>query len=109
MVAKNCPEKDEDSETTNRISLYQKYIHVETFPNLYKLLNLALSILIFSVSCERVSFSTMRRINTYIRSTMNQDRFSSLAILNIERDVSNTINSDNILEIDSKENRRLIL
>ncbi|CAI6375188.1 unnamed protein product [Macrosiphum euphorbiae] len=107
-VAKNCLGKDEGSETKNRISSYQKFIKVETFPNVYKLLNLALSIPITSASCGR-SFSTMRRINTYIRSTMSHDRFSSLAIINIERDISNSINSDDILEIYSKENRRLIL
>ncbi|XP_025194326.1 uncharacterized protein LOC112593952 [Melanaphis sacchari] len=108
MVAKNCLEKYEGSETRNQISSFQKCITVETFPNLYKLLNLALSIPISSASCER-SFSTMRRISTYIRSTMNNDRFSSLAIINIERDVSNNINAEDILEIYSKENRRLML
>ena len=40
---------------------------------------------------------------------MNHDRFSSLAIINIERDVSNNINAEDILEIYSKENRRLML
>lgn len=108
MVAKNCLEKYEGSETRNQISSFQKCITAETFPNLYKLLNLALSIPISSASCER-SFSTMRRISTYIRSTMNQDRFSSLAIINIERDVSNNINAEDILEIYCKENRRLML
>lgn len=109
MVAKNCLGKDEGSETKNQISSYQKCIKVDTFPNLYvKLLNLALSIPISTASCER-SFSTMRRINTYVRSTMSHNRFSSLAIINIERDISNCNNFNDILEIYSKENRRLIL
>lgn len=98
MVAKNFLEKYVGSETRNQISSFQKCITVEAFPNLYKLLNLALSITNSSASCE-LSFSTMRRISTYIRSTMNHDRFSSLAIINIERDVSNNINAEDILEI----------
>jgi len=40
---------------------------------------------------------------------MNRDRFSSLTIINIERYVSNNINAEGILEIYSKENRRLML
>jgi len=40
MVVKNFREKYEGSETTYRITLYQKNIHASTFPNLYKLLNL---------------------------------------------------------------------
>jgi len=40
MEVKKFLEKYESSETTNRITLYQKNIHVTTFPNLYKLLNL---------------------------------------------------------------------
>jgi len=40
---------------------------------------------------------------------MKNDRFSSLAIINFERDVSNNINAEDSIEIYSKENRRLML
>ncbi|XP_022165765.1 uncharacterized protein LOC111030535 isoform X2 [Myzus persicae] len=113
MVAKNCIQNYNNKtelgpEQKNQINLFKKNITISTFPNVYKLLNLALTLPISSASCER-SFSTMRRINTYIRSTMTQDRFSSLAILNIERDISNNIDSNDILNIYSKTNRRLEL
>lgn len=113
MVAKNCIQNynnkpEPGPEQKNQINLFKKNITISTFPNVYKLLNLALTLPISSASCER-SFSTMRRINTYIRSTMTQDRFSSLAILNIERDISNNIDSNDILNIYSKTNRRLEL
>ncbi|XP_022179567.1 uncharacterized protein LOC111040116 [Myzus persicae] len=113
MVAKNCIQNYNNKpelgpEQNNQINLFKKNITISTFPNVYKLLNLALTLPISSASCER-SFSTMRRINTYIRSTMTQDRFSSLAILNIERDISNNIDSNDILNIYSKTNRRLEL
>lgn len=32
------------------------------------------------------SFSAMRRIKTYLRSTMGEERFSSLALLHVHRD-----------------------
>jgi len=50
-----------------------------------------------SASAER-SFSALKRIKTWLRNTMNQDRLSSLAILHIEKqltanlDLEETIN-----------------
>ena len=37
------------------------------------------------------SFSSLRRIKSYLRSTMSQDRLDDLAILNIERDISSRL------------------
>ncbi|KAL4152933.1 hypothetical protein QTP88_000766 [Uroleucon formosanum] len=58
----------------------------DTFPNLFKMIQLAITLPVSSATCER-SFSAMRRINNYLRSTMSQKRFSKLAMLNIERDI----------------------
>jgi hypothetical protein len=38
-------------------------------------------------TCER-SFSAMRRIKTWLRSSMVQNRFNNLAIISIEKDIS---------------------
>jgi len=62
----------------------------DRYPNVYKLMHVALAMPISSATCER-SFSTMRRINNYLRSNMEQDRFTNLSILNIERELSNKI------------------
>ena len=43
-----------------------------------------------SCSAER-SFSALRRMKTYLRSTMGQDRLNNLAIINIERAASNRV------------------
>jgi len=45
-----------------------------------------------SGECER-SFSSLRRLKTYMRSTMQQERFSSLALLSIHRDFNHDIES----------------
>lgn len=78
------------------------------FANLYKLMQVALTLPISSASCER-SFSVMRRIKTWIRSSMNQDRFTDMSILHIERDISNIIESENILNNFALKNRRIDL
>lgn len=100
-VAKRCIlniDKSENLDVKMRAQVLKSVVQKEAFPNVYLLLHTALSIPISSATCER-SFSCMRRIKTYIRSTMIQDRFTDLAILNIERDLSNKINKDNILKI----------
>lgn len=75
---------------------------------MHQLINLALTISICPAFYERY-FSTMRRIKTYIKSTMSQDRISSLTILNMERDVFNNVNSNYILDIYAKEKGHLRL
>ena len=60
-----------------------KHVQKDFCPNLFKLLQVARAIPISSAGCER-SFSAMRRIKTWLRTTMAQDRFSNLALINIE-------------------------
>lgn len=78
------------------------------YPNLYKLLQVAMTIPISSSTCER-SFSSMRRIKNWLRSSMGQDRFGYLSILNIERDLANSINTTIIIDNYAKKNRRITL
>ena len=54
-----------------------------------------------SCSAER-SFSGLRRMKTYLRSTMEQERLSSIALINIERAYTNTVlenEMDNMIDI----------
>ncbi|KAF0719006.1 zinc finger MYM-type protein 1-like [Aphis craccivora] len=44
------------------------------------------------------SFSTLRRLKTYLKSVMNNDRLSALAVLNIESELTSSINYDNIIK-----------
>ena len=50
------------------------------FPNFKKVFQVAITHPVSSSTCER-SFSTMRRIRTWLRTCMDQDRFSNLSIL----------------------------
>ncbi|XP_052809147.1 zinc finger MYM-type protein 1-like [Mya arenaria] len=56
------------------------------YPCIYIILQILLTMPATSASCER-SFSSMRRIKTYLRSTMTGERLSSLGVLHIHRDV----------------------
>lgn len=62
----------------------RKHTKNEYYPNLYKLLQAAIVLPISFASCE-ISFSVMRRIQTWIRSTMLQERFFHMSLLHIEK------------------------
>ena len=66
----------------------------EFFPNVDRLLRILCMLPIASAECER-SFSTLRRLKTYLRATMTSERESGLALMNIhygrQIDISATI------------------
>ena len=55
-------------------------------PNIFTLIKIGCTLPVISAECER-SFSAMRRLRTWLRSTMKSDRLSSLAIMNIHKNV----------------------
>ncbi|KAL4101295.1 hypothetical protein QTP88_021315 [Uroleucon formosanum] len=67
------------------------------FPNLTVALMIMLTIPITSASAER-SFSKLKLIKTYLRSTMSQERIFSLALLAIEKEESKNLNYDKVIE-----------
>ena len=52
------------------------------FPNVRRMLTRVMILPVTSCEAER-SFSTLRRIKTYLRSTMKQERLTGLALLNV--------------------------
>ena len=60
-------------------------------------------------SCEAEhSFSTLRRVKTYLRSTMAQERLSGLALLNIHSHSSYIPSSKEIRTEFLRKNRRIM-
>jgi len=47
-------------------------------------------------SAER-SFSTLKRIKSYLRSTMDEDRLNSLAILSIESEITISLKYEDVI------------
>jgi hypothetical protein len=103
LIMKNCIDKD-NFDIDSIVSEINKIV----FPNLYKLLQVALTIPVSSASFER-SFSVMRRIKTWLRNSMTNDKFENLSLLHIERDLANIINSEDVLNIFAQKSRRLNL
>jgi len=106
LVAKNCIIRLNKHEDVELEDLKKLLCDKSVYPNLlYSLLQVALSIHVSSATCER-SFSAMRRIKTWLRTSMHQDIFTNLSLIHIERDISNTISTGNILDEFSKKDRR---
>lgn len=85
----------------------------DVLPEAYSLMNLILTIPATSASAER-SFSTMKRIKTYNRSTVGEDRLSSLAIISIEKTLllalkEKTTFHDRVIDEFIKKERRIDL
>ena len=85
---------------TNPIDMYQLVIRglQSTFPNVETILRIYLTIPISNASGER-SFSVLKRVKNYIRSSMEQDRLSSLALLCIESAETKKTNFDQQIDI----------
>ena len=104
---KGCPLKRKDSETKS-MWLYRIIIETkvaESFPNVETALHLFLTLMVTNCSGER-SFSVLKRVKNYLRSTMSQTRLSALALLSIESDIARSLNYDDIIHHFASTNAR---
>lgn len=77
------------------------------FPNINKLFQIYLTIPVSSATPER-TFSCLKRIKTWLRNSIGQERVSNLAILNIEKEEIEECDLDKIIDIfTSIKNRRV--
>ena len=58
----------------------------ERFPNIFVLLQIGCSLPVTSCSCERGA-STLKRLRTYMRASMTEQRLTGLALLHIHYDI----------------------
>lgn len=78
------------------INALQEYQLEELFPNLIIGLRIFLTIPATVASAER-SFSTLKRVKSVLRSTMCQDRLSSLGVMAVEQDLVRKCNIDSVI------------
>ena len=72
-------------------------------------LQIALTIAVSTAHCER-SFSALKHIKSYLRSMMTQQRLVDLAILSIEKELSQSLSLDNVVnKFASQEKNRTIM
>ena len=67
------------------------------FKSLWQLLQFAVTFPVANTKCER-SFSVLKLLKTYIRSTMGQTRLTSLAILSVEKKLVNDLDLDTVVD-----------
>lgn len=82
----------------------------EVFHELFRLCKIAIAIPVSTASCER-SFSTLKLIKTHLRSTMDDDRLSSLGILSVESRRAKSLDLDEFVNrfAANHNNRRIRL
>uniref|UniRef100_A0A1Y1MZW7 TTF-type domain-containing protein n=1 Tax=Photinus pyralis TaxID=7054 RepID=A0A1Y1MZW7_PHOPY len=85
-----------DIQGQSALEIYQnlhKYDLMAEYPNFATALHIFLTIPVTSASCER-TFSKLKLLKNYLRSTMSQQRLSNTAILSIERIIAESISFD---------------
>ena len=78
------------------------------FPNVVKLFQIGMTISVSTAKCER-TFSTLKRIKSFLRTTMSEERLTNLAILSIERDLSDSMDFEQVVEHFAKKDHRIVL
>ncbi|ESN97081.1 hypothetical protein HELRODRAFT_85855 [Helobdella robusta] len=68
-----------------------------TFPNIEILLKIFLTIPLSNTSGER-SFSLLKRIKNYFRSTMGEQKLNNLAVLYLEQEIMNSVDTAKIID-----------
>lgn len=68
----------------------------DVFTNLQIAIQLLLTLSTSVASCER-SFSKLKLIKNYLRTTMSQDRLNALAILSVECEIADQVDMDEII------------
>lgn len=76
----------------------------QAYPNVYRPLLIFCTIPVSTATPER-TFSTLKRIRTYLRNSTFQNRLSGLAMMSVHREIS--ISEDEIVDEMAKQPRRL--
>jgi len=82
-------------------------IHIDDkiFPTIRFYLQILATLPVSVASAER-SFSTLRRVKTWLRSRMDEDRLTSLCLLNVHQNINVYEKIDDIIEIFAKQKKR---
>ena len=99
-VLKSICKKNKPSHTLEIIEVLKKCNRDNCLiiPSLLKIVKLLLVVAPTTATAER-SFSMMRRVKTWLRATMKQKRFKSLAILTSHKDITDDLNLAEVANI----------
>lgn len=82
-------------------------VSYQLHPNLYSIFKVLLTMPVSTASAER-SFSSLRRLKTYLRNTMTEQRLTGLALMHIHRNIDVNVNRV-INDFDATGHRRIAL
>jgi len=71
-------------------------LYTNAYPSLFVAYKLMLTLSVTQVGCER-SFSKLKYIKNYLRNTLSQDILESFMLMNVEKDLLNTIDSNDVI------------
>ena len=100
VFSEMCMEQNMSSNFESWLGNFMQLQLLDSFPNMTGIYKIFLTVLMSSASSERL-FSILRRLSTYSRSRMGQERFRSLAVLAIER--SDSIDISQIIDVFDSE------
>ena len=89
------------------LQFIQKFNLADSLPNVVILLHIFLTTAVSVASCER-SFSKLKLIKSYLRSSMGQFRLTGLSLLSIERELADAIDFDHVIyEFSQRKSRKV--
>ncbi|CAC5395408.1 unnamed protein product [Mytilus coruscus] len=78
---------------------------ITLYPCIWNILTVLITMHVATATAER-SFSVLRRVKTYLRTTMHQERLSALGLMHIHREIQ--INVEGVIEtFASRKNRKM--
>jgi len=77
----------------------------DCYPNISVAYRILLTVPVTVASAER-SFSKLKLLKNYLRSTMSQERLNGLAMCTIEKDILDTIDLDTVIDDFASRNVR---
>ena len=95
------------SSSENKIpkNLAEAYKFADSLPNIRVLLQLICTFPVTTSTAEQ-TFSASRRLKTYLRSTMTEERLNGLALLHVHQDISNVMKAQDVLDIFIQNHKR---
>ena len=79
------------------LQFLHSYSSTEVYPNIEISLRLFLTLPVTVASCER-SFSKLKLVKHYLRSSMGQERLSGLSIMSIESGIAGSLHYDDVID-----------
>ncbi len=95
---KETTNKDVDRESFLTVVKAIKRFNVQSaYPNLYTLYKIIATLPIGSTKSER-TFSKLKYVKNRLRSTMGQERLNALMMINVERDLTEAVSFDAVID-----------